>query len=70
MTEGPAASAIELVRAADSDSLRGAIHASTGSHVMIAAADAEFSAEELRQALAASLGGRIEADHPSGGTAS
>jgi hypothetical protein len=44
---------IELVRAANTDALHGAIDASTGSHVMIAAADAELSAEELRHALAA-----------------
>jgi len=52
---------IELVRAANSDGLHDAIDASIGSHVMIAAADAEFSAEELRQAVAAHQARRAEA---------
>jgi Methyltransferase domain len=52
---------IELVRAANSDALHGAIDASTGSYIMIAAADAELSAEELRQAVAAHQGRRVEA---------
>jgi hypothetical protein len=42
---------IELLRAASSDALADAIDASTGSHVMIAAAEAEVSAEELRHAV-------------------
>ena len=50
---------IELVLAADSDALHDAIDASTGSYVLIAAADAEVSPDELRQAVATHRATRV-----------